>query len=124
VERAPGDDLVVGQIRPVERHAVERGRLDVDVAGIALGSGSASGPYRGIAPEAGLIDVKVLDQNRQAFSSDINRGLEWLIARQVATHDVNVANISIVVAIILISTAFAVTILFPNLLGSGNGSGL
>jgi Mn2+/Fe2+ NRAMP family transporter len=42
----------------------------------------------------------------------------------VNTRWQNVANISIVVGIILISTAFAVTILFPNLLGAGNGSGL
>lgn len=35
----------------------------------------------------------------------------------------NVANITITVAIVLVSTAFAVTILFPNLLGPGRGTG-
>jgi Mn2+/Fe2+ NRAMP family transporter len=47
-----------------------------------------------------------------------------LMGKHVNTRWQNIANVSIVVAIILISTAFAVSILFPGLLGTGGGGGL
>jgi len=47
-----------------------------------------------------------------------------LMGKHVNSRWQNVANVSIVVVIILISTAFAVSILFPGLLGTGGGGGL
>jgi Mn2+/Fe2+ NRAMP family transporter len=47
-----------------------------------------------------------------------------LMGKHVNTRWQNIANVSIVVVIILISTAFAVSILFPGLLGTGGGGGL
>jgi len=59
------------------------------VAGIAMGlgvgpgcrtpdDGSTPNNCGGMAPGAGLVDVKVLDHNGSGFTSDIIDGLEWL----------------------------------------------
>lgn len=48
------------------------------VAGIIAGSGEASGgKYKGIAPEASLLNVKVIDSNGNGRVSDIIAGIEW-----------------------------------------------
>jgi serine protease AprX len=50
------------------------------VAGIIAGSGAASsGKYRGIAPGANLINVKVIDSNGDGKVSDIIAGIEWAV---------------------------------------------
>jgi len=46
------------------------------------------------------------------------------MGQHVNTRSQNVINIAITTVIILVSTAFALTILFPSLLGTGHGSGL
>jgi subtilisin family serine protease len=48
------------------------------VAGIIAGSGAASGgKYKGIAPGASLLNVKVIDSNGNGRVSDIIAGIEW-----------------------------------------------
>ncbi|HSD57262.1 MAG TPA: S8 family serine peptidase, partial [Methanotrichaceae archaeon] len=48
------------------------------VAGIIAGSGAASGgKYKGIAPGASLLSVKVIDSNGNGKVSDIIAGIEW-----------------------------------------------
>ena len=50
------------------------------VAGIIAGSGAASGgEYRGIAPGAELISVKVIDGQGDGKVSDIIAGIEWAV---------------------------------------------
>ncbi|MFZ2471092.1 MAG: S8 family peptidase [Methanothrix sp.] len=50
------------------------------VAGIIAGSGAASnGRYKGIAPGAKLISVKVIDGNGDGKVSDIIAGIEWAV---------------------------------------------
>ncbi len=50
------------------------------VAGIIAGSGNASnGKYKGIAPGANLINVKVIDSKGDGKVSDIIAGIEWAI---------------------------------------------
>lgn len=50
------------------------------VAGIIAGSGAASnGKYRGIAPGAKLISVKVIDSKGDGKVSDIIAGIEWAV---------------------------------------------
>jgi len=50
------------------------------VAGIVAGSGAASdGRYRGIAPGASLLSVKVIDRNGDGKVSDIIAGIEWAV---------------------------------------------
>jgi len=50
------------------------------VAGIVAGSGAASdGRYRGVAPGASLLNVKVIDSSGDGRVSDIISGIEWAI---------------------------------------------
>ncbi|MFD1774060.1 S8 family peptidase [Paenibacillus rhizophilus] len=52
-------------------------------AGDAAGNGwSSKGKYRGPAPEAGIVGVKVLDQNGNGYDSTIIKGIEWCIANR------------------------------------------
>lgn len=49
-------------------------------AGIIAGSGEASGgKYRGIAPGAKLLNVRVIDSNGDGKDSDIIAGIEWAL---------------------------------------------
>jgi serine protease AprX len=63
------------------------------MAGLIVGSGAASGGvYRGVAPGASLVDVKVADGTGQTDLVTVLRGLEW-----VAEHgkNVDVVNLSL-----------------------------
>ena len=52
-------------------------------AGIIAGSGAASGgTYRGIAPGANLVSVRVLDENGAGTTSTVVSGLEWVVANK------------------------------------------
>jgi len=54
------------------------------VAGIAAGSGAASGGrYRGVAPGASLYIVKALDSMGSGMMSDVMAGIEWAVAQHV-----------------------------------------
>lgn len=49
-------------------------------AGILAGSGySSKGKYRGIAPEANILSIKVLDENGNGNTSDILSTVQWII---------------------------------------------
>jgi len=52
------------------------------VAGIIAGNGYANSKYKGIAPEANIIGVKVLDETGSGDTSDILAGLQWVIDNQ------------------------------------------
>ncbi len=53
------------------------------IAGDAAGNGwSSKGKYRGPAPEAGIVGVKVLDINGDGYDSTIIKGIEWCIAEK------------------------------------------
>jgi len=62
------------------------------VAGIISGKGTAS--PKGIAPDAGLVVVRVLDRNANGWTSDIVAGIEWVTAQQVSL-DVKIINLSL-----------------------------
>lgn len=65
------------------------------VAGIAAGDGRISrGLYKGIAPEAGLIGVKVLNKKGNGTISDIMRGLNWILHNK-ERFQIRIVNISI-----------------------------
>ena len=62
------------------------------VASIVAGSGAASGGrYRGVAPDARLLDAKVCDQNGFCAEDAILAGMEWAAATQRSS----VANLSL-----------------------------
>lgn len=65
------------------------------VAGIAAGNGySSHGLYTGIAPEANLIGVKVLNKKGNGTISDIMRGLNWILYNKERLG-IRIVNISI-----------------------------
>jgi serine protease AprX len=66
------------------------------VAGLLVGNGSHSldGRYVGIAPEASLLSVRVLDGAGNGQSSDLLAGLEWVLAHR-NEYGVRVLNLSL-----------------------------
>jgi subtilisin family serine protease len=65
------------------------------VAGIIAGSGSSSyGKYRGVAPSASIVALKVLDQNGAGKTSDVLAALEWVLANHV-TYNIRIVNLSL-----------------------------
>lgn len=65
------------------------------VAGIAAGDGSLShGKYRGIAPQANLIGIKVLNNMGNGSVSDIMKALRWIQTNH-SRYGIRIINISI-----------------------------
>lgn len=65
------------------------------IAGDAAGSGFLSqGLYRGSAPDADLIGIKVLDKHGRGTQSKILAGLEWAIENK-ARYNIRVVNLSL-----------------------------
>jgi serine protease AprX len=83
-------DFVNGQTAPYDDNG-----HGTHVAGIVLGSGNASaGAFRGAAPAAELVAVKVLGQNGSGNASDVIAGIDWCIDnRQV--YGIRVLNLSL-----------------------------
>ncbi|MEW6281574.1 MAG: S8 family peptidase [Candidatus Eremiobacterota bacterium] len=64
-------------------------------AGDAAGNGfMAEGLYRGPAPEANLIGVKVLDKNGNGLTSNILRGINWVVENK-ERYNIKVINLSL-----------------------------
>ncbi|HVL91292.1 MAG TPA: S8 family peptidase [Actinomycetota bacterium] len=82
-------DFVSGSPSPVDPHG--HGTF---VAGIIAANGAASGGARkGIAPEAGLVGVRVFDEFGSATASRVIQGIQWIIQNR-ATHGIRVVNMS------------------------------
>ena len=65
------------------------------VAGILGGSGAASGGrYRGMAPECGLVALKVLDRFGNGSRVDVLRAFSWIIKNR-EQYRIRVVNISV-----------------------------
>ena len=65
------------------------------VAGIMVGNGSHSGGHMaGVAPEASLVSVRVLDQLGRGMSSDVLAGLQWILDHK-DEYGIRVVNISL-----------------------------
>ena len=65
------------------------------VAGVIAGNGTASdGKYKGMAPEAKLVGVKILDQTGTGRISDLILGLEWCLAN-LNTLNIKIINLSV-----------------------------
>jgi serine protease AprX len=65
------------------------------VAGLIAGDGTRSGGlHTGVAPNANIIDVRVIDANGGSNVSIILRGLQWILANR-ATYNIKVVNMSL-----------------------------
>jgi subtilisin family serine protease len=62
------------------------------IAGIITGRGETS--PRGIAPDTGIVAVRVIGDNGSGFTSDVISGIDWVIANQ-AQLNVKVINLSL-----------------------------
>ena len=62
------------------------------VAGILASRGRVSS--RGIAPDAGLVAVRVMDQNGSGWNSDLIAAIDWVITNQ-SRYNIRVMNLSL-----------------------------
>jgi serine protease AprX len=64
------------------------------IAGIIAGNGSRSGgEFVGIAPNANIVDVRVLGRTGSGRVSSVVRGIEWVLAHR-AVYNIRVINLS------------------------------
>lgn len=65
------------------------------VAGLVAGDGTlSSGLYTGVAPNANIISVRVIDSTGASNISTVLRGLQWILANR-ATYNIRVVNLSL-----------------------------
>lgn len=65
------------------------------VAGVAAGNGFMSeGKYKGIAPNANIIGVKVMNKNGSGSTSDIVAGMQWILENK-DRYNIRIASISL-----------------------------
>jgi serine protease AprX len=65
------------------------------VAGLIAGDGTRSGGlYTGVAPNANIVDVRVIDAHGGSNVSIILRGLQWILANRT-TYNIKVVNLSL-----------------------------
>jgi serine protease AprX len=77
-----------------ERLVSDPGGHGTHVAGIVAGNGGRSdGKFVGIAPEANIVDVRVLGKNGSGRISSVVRGIEWVLAHRTA-YNIRVLNLS------------------------------
>jgi serine protease AprX len=77
-----------------ERLVSDPGGHGTHVAGIVAGNGARSdGKFIGIAPEANIVDVRVLGKNGSGRISSVVRGIEWVLAHRT-TYNIRVLNLS------------------------------
>jgi serine protease AprX len=104
---APDPDLVeptsrivaavdfVGDRDPAGPTGADPGGHGTHVAGVLAGNGARSGgEIVGVAPEAGLVDVRVLNGQGTGRVSSIVRGLQWVVANR-ARHNIRIVNLSL-----------------------------
>ena len=95
---APVDDLhILTSVDFVNKrtHAYDDNGHGTHVAGIAAGNGAKSyGRHMGVAPGAGIVAVKVLDEAGRGNATDALAGIQWIIDNRLL-YNIRVANLSI-----------------------------
>jgi serine protease AprX len=83
-------DFVNGQVQPYDD-----GGHGTHVAGIIAGNGfDSNGQKAGVAPDASLVSLKVLDANGAGTISNIIAAFDWVVANH-ARYNIRVVNISV-----------------------------
>jgi len=82
-------DFVNDSLRPYDDHG-----HGTHCASIAAGSGDADPTYKGVAPGAALVGVKVMNKYGSGSTSTIIAGIEWVVANK-ATYGIRVLSISL-----------------------------
>lgn len=87
---------LIGEVKAKESFVDTEGTEDgyghgTHVASLAAGTGAASnGKYKGVAPEAMLLNVKVCDSEGSCYEDDIISGLEWAVQ-----HNADIISMSL-----------------------------
>jgi serine protease AprX len=77
-----------------EQSTGDPGGHGTHVAGLIAGDGTAShGMWTGVAPQANIVSVRVIDANGHATLSTIFAGMQWVLANRV-TYNIKVVNMS------------------------------
>jgi len=77
-----------------QRLTSDPGGHGTHVAGIVAGNGGQSGgEYIGVAPEANIVDVRVLSSTGSGRISSVVRGIEWVLAHRTV-YNIRVLNLS------------------------------
>jgi serine protease AprX len=77
-----------------QRLASDPGGHGTHIAGVIAGNGNRSGgEFVGIAPQANIVDVRVLGSLGSGRISSVIRGIEWVIAHR-AVYNIRVINLS------------------------------
>lgn len=82
-------DFVNGMARPYDDYG-----HGTHVSGILAGEGVIDREYRGIAPGAQLISLKVLDKNGNGRREQVIKGIQWVIHNS-RRYQIRVMNISV-----------------------------
>jgi serine protease AprX len=74
---------------------VDPGGHGTHVAGLIAGNGASSGgAYTGVAPDASLVDVRVIRSDGTSNTGIVLRGMQWVLANRVA-YNIKVVNLSL-----------------------------
>src|SRR5437773_2630337 len=77
-----------------QRLASDPGGHGTHIAGIVAGNGNRSdGEFTGVAPQANVVDVRVLGSTGSGRISSVIRGIEWVLAHR-AVYNSRVINLS------------------------------
>src|SRR6267142_2492080 len=77
-----------------QRLSSDSGGHGTHIAGIVAGNGTSSaGEFIGIAPQANVVDVRVLGNTGSGRISSVIRGIEWVLAHRTA-YNIRVINLS------------------------------
>ncbi|HLZ47181.1 MAG TPA: S8 family peptidase [Candidatus Limnocylindria bacterium] len=77
-----------------EQSAGDPGGHGTHVAGLIAGNGAASnGTWTGVAPQANIVSVRVIDSYGHASLSTIFAGMQWVLANRT-TYNIKVVNLS------------------------------
>src|SRR5438552_3209637 len=77
-----------------QRLASDPGGHGTHIAGIVAGNGNRSGgEFTGVAPQANVVDVRVLGSTGSGRISSVVRGIEWVLAHR-ADYNIRVINLS------------------------------
>jgi subtilisin family serine protease len=93
------------------------------IAGIITGEGRES--PKGIAPDAEIVAVQVMDQKGMGWASDVVAGIDWVIANQ-GRHNVKIINLSLGGGMYqgVCDTVDANTILYADALAAAYNAGI
>jgi serine protease AprX len=91
---APANRILASVNFADQRLASDPGGHGTHIAGIVAGNGSRSGgQFVGIAPQANIVDVRVLGRTGSGRISSVVRGIEWVLAHR-AVYNIRVINLS------------------------------